>query len=424
MDFAEDVPRMPFGRDGILDISPTLRRLQQEGPITRVRTQAGDLAWLVTRYEEARALFTDARLGRSHPGGGRAARISGSALLGGPIGNYETEKADQTNMRKLLVPAFSARRMRALRERVDLLVSELLDGIAAQTPPADLHEHLSVPVPVLVICELLGVPYEDRALFRALSDDVGLLTDRARAAAAFGELIEYMRGLMKRKRDEPGEDVISDLVAVIDGARTGAAGPMRPFRIDAMSAAGKALDSADSAELGMAQLSAGLLFAGHETTMSRIDMGVLLLLAHPGQRAALLDDPALLPGAVEEILRMSVFGSGVLPRYAHADIEVAGVTITAGEAVLFSPALANRDPRVFDMPDSFDVTRDDSSPHLAFGYGPRFCIGASLARVELQAVFGALFQRFPTLELAVPMSQLRQRSDILTGGVAELPVTW
>jgi len=330
------------------------------------------------------------------------------------MGNSETEKADHARMRRLLAPSFTARRMRSLRERIDVLVGELLDRLAELTPPADLHEHLSVPLPVLVICELLGVPYEDRATFRAWSDGAGLVNDRDRAAAAFGELIAYMHQLIERRRTDPGEDVISDLIAA-DAAAGAAAG--------GAAAAGAAGEDDRLTELGIAQLAAGLLFAGHETTVTRIDVGTLLLLSNPGQRDALLRDPALVPGAVEEILRLAAPGDTVLPRYAHADVEIAGVTIRVGEAVLLSPDIANRDSHAFAEPDEFDIARD-ANPHLGFGYGARFCVGASLARVELQAVFGALFQRFPTLDLAVPVSELPFRRELVTGGLAALPVIW
>jgi cytochrome P450 len=412
MDFADELPRMPFEQNCVLDIPPTLRRLQAEGPITRVRTPAGDVAWLVTGYDEVRVLIADEQLGRSHPCPERAARISGSALLGGPMGNYETEQADHTRMRKLLAPAFSARRMRALRERVDLLVSELLDRMAGLTPPADLHEHLSVPLPVLVICELLGVPYDDRAEFRAWSDGSTTLDDAEGAAAAFGELVAYMRRLVERKRIEPGQDLISDMISANDEARLGEGGfganpPGEP----------------DLGDDGIAFLACGLLFAGHETTLTRIDLGLLLLLTNAGQRAELLRDPSLLPGAVEEILRLAAPGDSGLPRYAHADIDIACVTIQTGDLVLLSPTVANRDPLVFDAPERFDIRREPN-PHIAFGYGGRFCLGAHLARIELQAVFRVLFERFPTLDLAVPLSELRLRRELMVGGLAGLPVTW
>jgi len=166
-----------------------------------------------------------------------------------------------------------------------------------------------------------------------------------------------------------------------------------------------------------------LLFAGHETTVVRIDMGTLLLLTNPDQRQALIRDPELLTSAVEEILRLSDTGAGGLPRYAHEPIEIGGVTIQPGEAVLLSAGAANHDELVFAEPDRFVVDRHPN-PHFTFGYGPRFCIGAPLARIELQAVFARLIPRFPTLRLAVPLEHLRIRRDLLTGGLFELPVTW
>jgi pentalenolactone synthase len=173
----------------------------------------------------------------------------------------------------------------------------------------------------------------------------------------------------------------------------------------------------------MVTLCAGLLFAGHETTVARIDFGTLLLLTNPDQRQALQRDPSLAASAVEEILRLAAPSGGAIPRYANADIEIGGVTIRSGDLTLIGIDSANRDDRVFAEPERFDITRGQTN-HVAFGHGNHFCLGAGLARVELQAVFGTLFQRLPTLELAVPVSQLRLRSHVLTGGLTELPVTW
>ncbi|MDT7710395.1 MAG: hypothetical protein QOG20_6002 [Pseudonocardiales bacterium] len=390
------LPQLPFPRPDILDVGPLYRSLAGTAPINPVRTAAGDVAWLVTGYAEARALFADPRLGRSHPDPENAARISGSALLGGPMGIAATEAADHTAMRKVLTPAFSARRMSRLRAHVEDLVDGLLDELAAHGSPADLHEVLSFPLPVLVICELLGVPFADRHRFSAWSAGACNLNDRAASTTALGQLFGYMRELVVRKRAEPCEDVISDLVATVDGP---------------------------DADGRVAGLGAMLLFAGHETTVTRIDVGTLLLLAHPGQADALRNDPGRVAGAVEEILRLGAPGGGGLPRYAQADIDVAGVHIRSGDAVLLAVSVANRDPEVFADADRFDLTRT-ANPHLAFGHGPRFCIGAGLARIELQAVFAALPARFPTLALAVPVEQLQVRSDVLTGGLTALPVTW
>jgi pentalenolactone synthase len=217
----------------------------------------------------------------------------------------------------------------------------------------DLHEALSFPLPVLVICELLGVPYEDREQFRIWSTDMAALHDRERAGAAQRNLVAYMGELVARKRAHPADDVLSGLCAVGGGQMP---------------------------DTHIAFVGAMLLFAGHETTVVRIDVGTLLLLTHPDQRQALLSDPELVTSAVEEILRRSNTGARGLPRYAHEAIEIGGVTIQAGEAVLLSGGAANHDERVFAEPDRFAIDRHPN-PHLTFGYGPRFCIGAPLARI-------------------------------------------
>ncbi|ODU04810.1 MAG: cytochrome [Pseudonocardia sp. SCN 72-86] len=394
-----DLPRLPFPRDGVVDVAPLYARLRAAAPVTPVRTPAGDPAWLVTGYDEARALFADPRLGRAHPDPERAARISGSALLGGSIGDAGSERTQHAMMRSLLAPAFSARRMRMLTTRVEGLVATLLDDLTAHGSPADLHEHLSLPLPVLVICELLGVPYADRDRFRAASEGAGGLADREASARAMDDLVAYIRELVGRKRTEPGEDVLSDLVEKIP--RGNGAG-----------------------DAAVARLGAVLLFAGHETTVTRIDVGTLLLLDAPGQWAALAADPGAARAAVEEVLRLAApSGGGGLPRYAQADVEIAGVTIATGDAVLLAAGVANRDPARFADPDRFDPARE-SNLHLAFGHGAHYCIGAALARVELEAVFSALPQRFPGLALDVDTATLALRTDLLTGGLDTLPVRW
>jgi pentalenolactone synthase len=346
-----------------------------------------------------KAVYQDERVGRSHPEPEKAARIWDAAIAGGPTGNYDTEKADHLRMRRLLAPAFSARRMERLRAHVEELVEGLLDDLAGTAPPADLHESLSFPLPALVICELLGVPFADREDFRRWSSGAADASDAQASRAALETLTRYMYRLMELKRRDPGEDVISDLVA--------------------------AAPAEGLADIDIAQLGAGLLFAGHETTVARIDLGTVLLLTNHAQRQALERDPALLPGAVEEILRYVVPSPlGLVPRYAHADLTVAGVDIRAGEAVLLDFTAANRDPAVFADPDTFDIARAAANSHVAFGYGSHFCLGASLARVELQSVFATIFTRFPTLRLAVPATALRLRDTSMTGGLSTLPVTW
>ena len=392
-----DLPQLPFAQPDILDVPPVLRTLQAERPIARIRTTAGDLAWLATRYDDVKALAADPRIGMSHDNPADAPRFSNSALLGRPAVDRDTEQQFSTRVRRLLTPVFTPRRMRSLQERIDKLAAELLDRMAQAGPPADLQDHVSIPLPVMVICGLLGVPDEDYELFRECSDIASGMADMAVAAEAFGRLIAYMHPHIERKRAEPGDDAISDLVAASEEWK---------------------LTNDDIA------LFAGmLLFAGHASTSIRIDFGTVFLLANAEQRAALLDDPGLLPSAVEEIVRVTAPGDSGLTRYANADIEIGGVTIRNGEAVLLSTAMANRDASVFPHPDSFLVARDPN-PHLGFGHGRRFCIGASLARAELAAVISQVFKRFPTLHLAGDLRDLRVRNDLLPGGLSAVPLAW
>ncbi|WP_410611525.1 cytochrome P450 [Amycolatopsis sp. lyj-109] len=397
-----DTPRLPFERPNVLEIAPLFEVLRRQGPVVAVTTPTGDPAWLVTGFEQVRAAFTDPRLGRSHPAPEEASALSNAAILSRPQGDHETEHVEHARMRRMLVPAFSANRIRRLAGHVQELADGCFDAMEQARHgdgPVDLHEHLSFPLPVLVICELLGVPYEDRDTFRVLSDRMGRMDIGDGADAALDEFTAYMSRLAATKRRDPGQDVVSDMVREQDGDPS--------FGDDAL-----------------ARLAAGLLFAGHETTSNRIDLGVLYLLSDLARRDALAADPdGRVHGVVEEILRMSApSGLGVL-RYAHDDVELGGVTIARGDAVVLSIAAANRDESVFPAAETFDPERKPNS-HVAFAYGGWFCIGASLARTELRVVFGSLFRRFPGLRLAVGVDELHVRTNRVTGGVDRVPVLW
>jgi cytochrome P450 len=365
-------------------------------PIHPVRTPVGGEAWLVTDYAQVRRLLDDDRLGRSHRKPETASRTGESALFGGPLGDFDTEDADHARMRALLQPHFSPRHLRSLEPRVAALTAGLLDDLANQGPPADLLARLAVPLPILVICELLGVPYADRDQFRAWAEDAGNVRDHARSERGLAELFDYGRGLVERKRTQPGDDVISRLCAT-DGVSDEEAAMMSMF----------------------------LLFAGHETTVVQIGLGTMLLLTHRDQWQALVDDPARIPHAVEELLRAAESGGGVggVPRYARTDFDIEGVTIHAGDLVLLDIGAANHDPAAFAHPERVDVARKETA-HLTFGHGARYCIGAPLARIELKTVFGQLIPRFPCMRLTVDPATLPTRRDVLAGGLVELPVTW
>jgi cytochrome P450 len=388
------IPQLPFRQVSPLDIAPELRALQR-GNIHRVRTATGDEAWLVIDYAQVRRLLDDDRLGRSHPDPENAPRVAESALLGNPVGNFETEASDNARIRELLQPHFSPRHLHGLVPRVEELTTALLDELAEQGPPADLHSKLAVPLPILVICELLGVPSADRDQFRAWSEDAGSVEDRARSENGVAALFGYSLQLVQHKRAHPEDDVISRLCANQDVDDTGAT-----------------------------ILTMALIFAGHETTVVQIDQGLLMLLANRDQWRALQDEPALVPKAVEELMRAATFGTlGGVPRYARTDLDVDGVTIQAGDLVLLDLGSANHDPAVFPDPERLDIARKQTG-HLALGHGGHYCIGAPLARLELKTVFTQLIQRFPSMHLTCEPAAVPLRQDSLTGGLVELPVSW
>ncbi|MEU3345922.1 cytochrome P450 [Streptomyces sp. NPDC006700] len=338
-------------------------------------------------------LLDDDRLGRSNPDPEAAAKDGGSALLAGLLGDFAT---DHARLRALLEPHFSPERMLALRPYVEKLTGRLLDGLAGQKPPVDLRQALALPLPIQVMCEWLGVPQEDKDRFGSWTQDAANVGDPVRSEQGLGELFGYCRQLVADKRRNPGDDVISRICAT-EGIN-------------------------DNEVLGLTAL---LLFGGYETTVARIGTCVSLLLADPEQWQALLDDPGLVPGAVEETLRMSMPNphNGGMPRYALTDFEIDGVTIRTGDFVLLNIIAANHDETVFADPGRIDVARDTTGS-LVFGRGAYSCVGAMLARMQLQVVLTQLVARFPTMRLAVGVEELGLRHNTLIGGLIQLPVTW
>jgi cytochrome P450 len=373
--------------------------------IQRVSDTQGRPAWLVSGHERVRELLADPRLSRSHPNPGHPVRLTQPGLFGGPIPDPEGELADLHRMRKLLTPPLSGRRLESLRPRVETIVDTLLDELDRSGSPADFHTAVAFPLPALVICELLGLPAQDHADFCRWQIEAKQVSKPAVARGGLQSLWRYLGTLIERKRWVPGDDVISDL---LDAAK---------------------LDS-QLTDDGIAHLAAGLLFAGHAPVVAIIDRGMLLLLTHPEQRAALQSDPALAAQAIEEIFRfaspierMRAARRGGLTRYASADIEVDGVTLRAGDTVMFAVQEANEDENVFPHPKRFDITRE-RIPHLSLSHGAHFCLGAHLARLELRYLFVSLLQRFPALRLAVPLEEIQPLREAVAGAVSELPVAW
>ena len=301
---------------------------------------------------------------------------------------------DHTRLRRKLTGAFTVKRMKMLEEHIIEITERQLDELARLTPPVDLVKDFALPVPSLVICEMLGVPYADRDNFQVNSAKI-MLKDQTldKKMAAFGAMTAYLSELVTHKRAEPGEDLLSDLARDDD------------LTIEELT--------------GAAFL---LLLAGHETTANMLALGTFALLEHPEQLAELRADPDLLPDAVEELLRyLSV--ADIFYRYAAEDIELGGETIRKGSTVVVSLLAANHDPRRFDNPGTLDIHRK-ARGHLSFGHGVHQCLGQQLARIEMRAGFDGLLRRFPTLALAVPADEVRLRTDMNIYGVHELPVTW
>ena len=387
-------PRLPFPQPHPLRAGAELSALRATGPIHRVTTVVGDPAWLVTGYTAVRELMDDDRLGRSHRSPETAPRSRASALFGGPIGDFDDEPAGQRRMRSLLQPHFSPRHLRTLTPRVEALTSALLDELAQHEQPADLHAIVAHPLPLLVICELLGVPYEDRERFGVWVDAAAFADDQELSGQGLASLVDYGMQLVSQKRSHPGDDVISRLCTD---------------------------DSLEDVEI--AALTMALLFAGYETTVTQIWTQSVQLLSERSRWQALLDNPSSIPKAVEELFRASLIGGVGIPRYARDDIDIAGVTIVQGDLVLLDPGSANHDPSAFPDPDAVDFNRQ-GVPHVSFGYGARYCLGAPLARIELNAVFSQMIPRFPNMRLAVDAVDLTINTEALGAGLVELPVFW
>ncbi|QWF84672.1 cytochrome P450 [Amycolatopsis sp. CA-230715] len=391
--------RCPF------DPPPELARIQHDEPVTKVELWDGSTPWVVTRYDDVRALLADPRIssdsdlpGYPHVSEGNAARRGAAKSF---LNMDEPEHAAQ---RRLLTSDFMVKKMEALRPRIQGIVDGLIDDLLAGPKPVDLVEAFALPLPSLVICELLGVPYADRALFHRISKTVISRTSTAaESLAATEELLDYLGGLTEKKLADPGDDVLSKLAT--EQLATG-----RMTRRDVAS---------------MGQL---LLVAGHETTANMIALGTVALLENPAQLAEIRaagesGDAKLLANAVEELLRyLNITHSG-RRRVALEDIEIGGQLIRRGEGVIAANDIANRDDSAFPDADVLDIHRK-ARHHLAFGYGVHQCLGQPLARVELQVVYGTLYRRVPTLALAKPVGELRFKHDMVVYGVHELPVTW
>jgi len=393
-----DPMNLPAQRRCPLDPPDEYAQLREERPMSRLRLPGGRVGWLVTRYEDVRATLADPRF--TPP----LIQVTPNADLPLPEEELQVppgmfsalDPPEQSRYRRLVSKHFTRKRMRELAPRIEQIVEEQISGMIAAGPPADLVKWFSQPIPTRVITEMLGIPARDQADYqRWIITTLTLSSTPEQLREIVVGLGGSLTELVRAKRKEPGDDIISEL---LHGER----------------------GLTDDEALNISIL---LLIAGLETTANMLGLGAFALLQHPDQAAALRADPAGLDVAIEELLRYLTIVQFGLTRTAREDVVIAGQQIRAGETVVASLASANRDPRCYEDPDRLDVFRQET-PHMAFGHGVHQCLGAQLARVEMKIAFEALLRRLPTLRLAVPPEEVPTGEDKVFYGVHSLPVTW
>ena len=385
----------PFNEEAGLALNEAYTAARENAGMIRVQMPHGEPAWLATRYADARLVLGDRRFSRALAQESDEPRMSEYRRPGGIL---SMDPPDHTRLRTLVAKAFTARRVEELRPRVARLASELIDQMREHGQPADLVDLYALPIPVAVICELLGVPVGDRPQFREWSD-AALSTTRLtpeESERSREELRAYMAGLIAEHRAQPRDDLMTALI--------------------------EARDVRDRlTELELVDLCVGILVAGHETTASQIPNFVYALLDQHEHWERLCADPALIPTAVEELLRFVPLGAGAgFARYATEDVEVGDVLVRKGEPVLVAIGAANRDRLQFGTADQLVLDRDDNH-HLGFGHGVHHCLGAPLARLELQEALRALTRELPGLRLA---GDIEWKTQMLVRGPRSMPIGW
>ena len=399
----DDLPAFPMARQCPFDPPADLVDLAVSRPIGRVRIWDGSTPWLLTRHDDVRAVLADRRFSSdpAKPGFPNQSPVSKFRREHSKGSFLTMDDPAHARYRRMLVGEFTVRRIEALRPRIEATVHALLDSMTAGPNPVDLVSAFALPLPSLVICHLLGVPYADHEFFQRKSREMLDTTgDPAEALRAGKELAAYLYKLIKAKQAEPGDDLLSRLIDA--RLRTG--------------------ELTDREITSMAIL---LLVAGHETTANQLALGVAALLRDPDQVEVLrtATEPEVVNGAIEELLRLLTITHFGRRRIATEDVELNGTLIKAGEGVIAAADIANRDPHLFADPEAFDPARTPNR-HVAFGFGVHQCLGQPLARLELQLALPALLRRFPGLRLAADLDRIPFRDKLPIYGPQELPVAW
>ena len=393
----EEAPRYPMSRTTPFDPPPAYAMLRTERPISRVTLWDGSQAWLATRYKDYRAIAGNAKFSSdpSRPGFPSAQR----SPIQRQNRKLNLDAPAHGTYRAMVIKYFTPSRTEELRPRFERIAQNVLDAMIEKGPPGDLVAQYGRPIASQVICEILGVPYEDRDIFQAhIRALQGLAHTPEEAKVLSLKLRDYLLRIVIARYERPENDLISGLIS--EYARTGAL----------------TLEE-------VADLANHLLQAGHETTANMIALGILTLLQHPDQLRQLGEDPSLVRPATDELLRYLTITQFTSPRVALEDIEVGGQLIRAGEGVIALAASANRDEEIFPDADRFNIHRK-ARQHVAFGHGVHVCVGQHVARAELQAAFSAVVLRLPQLRLAVPLEEVPFRTDMEVYGVHALPVMW
>jgi cytochrome P450 len=399
-----EFPEFPTPRSSACPYAPPsdLLALGDAKPVARARIWDGSTPWLVLGHAAQRAILSDPRVSvdEHRPGFPFTGQTMAETLEHRPLTIFNADGADHTRFRRMMTSPFTRNRMEKLRPAIQRFTDQLIDEMLAGPKPVDLVKALSLPLPSLMICELLGVPYEDHEFFQEhaeVATNLELSGEQSRESQV--SLGGYLAKLLMARMTEPADDVLSDFAGRIKAGE---------------------LELPDAVMLCMV-----LLIAGHETSANMITLGTAVLLESPEQLGLLRQEqnPHFIEGAVEELLRYLTIAHLGQRRIALEDIEIEGETIKGGEGIIVPLSAGNWDPAAFPEPDRLDLTRD-AKHHHAFAWGVHQCLGQQLARIELQVVYGTLYRRIPTLRLAVERDELRFRGDSLAYGVYELPVTW
>jgi cytochrome P450 len=381
-------------------LPPEFARRLEDDPLAPATLPSGDDVIVAVRYADVRQILCDPRFTRelNYPGAPRL--VAGTDLSDEPDALINMDPPRHTKLRAAVSAAFTPRRVEMWRPRVTEIAERLMDEFIAHGPPGDLVAGFAVPLPVRVICEVLGVPHEDWERFRAWTAAFLSMSERTakQRETAARAISRYVWELIAARRRDPGDALLDALIRAGD-------------------------ESGALTDKELVRHTVGLIIAGHETTATVFARGVFALLNQPGQYAGLAADPARVPAAVEEILRYNVPGDGGMLRVAKQDVELPSGVIGQGQAVMPCTAAANRDPSVFSDPGRFDITRQEDA-HITFGYGPHYCLGANLARLELQIALDALIRRLPHLELVTAADEVPWRSGLIIRGLERLPVSW